>query len=306
MKYLKTGALTLMLRTGFAAISFAAISPASAQENPRFSHKQWQAACGDVYCTLHSRAQSSFALSRRHNGGPWVLSLDIPSIVGAFDLLIDGALFDLALDTIVPFPKTLINGNVLEARLDDHGFSEGVSLAGFSAAMRWADEYQGMLDGNPTMIYHKTNWQALAEMAAADTSITCDFPEPGRDEAGLLPLIDIPGHPEIKAFGATCWLAAYNVGSNLYLLGPDFEGDAPLAAASRYVHDGEVEPILEIATMFGEGPMTHFKGYSKGRGVGDCFTEETYDFDGFYYMLTKRVQDNDCDGKIIPIQMYPE
>ena len=63
----------------------------------------------------------------------------------------------------------------------------------------------------------------------------------------------------------------------------------------------EVLNTFEVASH-----STQIFTFMKGRGVGDCFTEEAWDFDGFYYRLSYRDVDNDCDGKIIPLRVVPK
>jgi hypothetical protein len=302
----------VFLKTLFISVVLGAAA-ADAHDVPRFSHKQWQAACGDTYCTLHPQAYPVIAFSRYHDGGPWVLSMtsEWDSLAVPLQYAVDGEALMVPIDQIMPFPAVLLQGNVLELIHHDIIAPNGVSLAGLSAALLWADEQQDRVGQSKQMVLRQPDWHGVAEGLAVQIEQKCDYPIQ-RYQEDELAIISIAGHPEIRAFGAICWQAAYNIGSSLYILGPDFEGAAPFSHAIWDASSGVRKPVDNVGTDFYfRGPMTEanvpsFTARQKGRGVGDCFTEETYEFDGFTFNLTQRVEDQDCDGKIIPIQTYPQ
>ncbi|TNE64972.1 MAG: DUF1176 domain-containing protein [Rhodobacteraceae bacterium] len=270
-------------------------------ETAVFHHKQWQAHCGPEYCTLTPRAYPVLSLMRGHESGDWVLSFRDRAMVDEGAILIDGVAMGWQQDRAMAFPTPLLDGNTLEIAYESEGFSEGVSLAGIKAAMLWAEEQQGRM-GTRRLMLHQPDWEALQAEARKITEEMCDGPLPGvlDNEAGPQ---EIEGHPEVRVLSQLCWTAAYNVGSQVYLLGPELDGVAPVRLAA-VDPEGAAEP--ELALWGIEGDTRVLDSFYKGRGLGDCFTHETWRFDGFAYRLERRIVDDACDEKIIPMITWPE
>ncbi|NIY78913.1 DUF1176 domain-containing protein [Celeribacter sp. HF31] len=274
---------------------------ASAQEVARFHHKQWQAECGPDYCALTPRAHPILSLARGHDRGNWVLSLRNREMLEQGAIQIDGAALDLPEDVEITFPEALLDGNTLEIVYAAEGFSEGVSLAGIKAALLWAEDQQGRI-GDRKLTLHQPDWAALQDEARKITEEICDGPLPGVFDKEGAPQV-IEGHPELRVLSQLCWTAAYNVGSQVYLLGPDLDGVDAVRSAAVDEH-GKAVPELALWGIQGDTHM--LDSFYKGRGLGDCFTQESYRFDGFAYVLERRVVDDACDQKIIPLVDWPE
>nr|WP_319250591.1 DUF1176 domain-containing protein [uncultured Celeribacter sp.] len=277
------------------------------QDVTAFHHKQWRAACGPEYCSLHPRVHSGLALTRGHQGGPWLLTLDEDWIAvdETTQIMVDGAVLELPEGREVAFPAALMNGDLLEYVYEGNDFTGGYSLAGLTASVIWAEAQQGgPSTENRRLVRRTPDWEALAEKSAEIAGEICDYMGLDTDApAGERRRIDtVPGAPELRRVTNRCWLAAYNAGAAVYLVGPDLDGLDPVRAAAR-AEDGPVEVLntFEVASH-----STQIFTFMKGRGVGDCFTEEAWDFDGFYYRLSYRDVDNDCDGKIIPLRVVPK
>lgn len=282
------------------AVLASAVSPSAseAEEVPGFHYKQWQAACGPEYCALTPRANPFLSLVRANAGGHWALSFH-EDVRGT--ILIDGVEMGWAEDVEMPFPAPLLDGDVLELHYDAEGFSDGVSLAGIKAALIWAEEQQGQ-GGDRTLALSRPDWAALKAQARAMTEEVCEGPLPDMFDNVSEPQI-IWGHPEVLVLAQTCWTAAYNVGSHVYLLGPVLDGVDPVRVAAI---DETGTPTPELALWGLEGNSPVLESYYKGRGLGDCFSHETWEFDGFHYRLKTRVVDDECDEKIIPMVVWPE
>ncbi len=262
-----------------------------------FAYKQWQAQCGPAYCTLMPRAEPHFALMRGHRGGPWVLSFETDEDAsGTF--LIDGQAVDWPAGQRMPFPEAFLNGNVFEISFDAEGFSAGSSLAGIKAALTWAEAQQPATKMARMLELRQPDWAALEAQATEITEQSCDIPLEEIVE-GVGPQM-VPGHPELRVLEQLCWRAAYNTGSMVYLLGPMVDGVAPVRPAAR--DQGEAVPELGLYAITGE---TMTSG-GKGRGLGDCYTQEAWRFDGFAYQLETRIADDACDGKLIPRLVWPK
>ncbi|SFI68030.1 DUF1176 domain-containing protein [Celeribacter neptunius] len=273
---------------------------AAAQDVTRFHHKQWQAECGPDYCTLMPRAEPHFALMRGHRGGPWVLSFETDAdAAGRFS--IDGKGVDWAVGQKMPFPEALLDGNIFEIAYfeagEEAGFGTGSSLAGIKAALIWAEAQQPATKMARMLELRQPDWAALEAQAVEMTRQSCDIPMEHVSNGRGAQMI--PDHPELRVLEHPCWMAAYNTGSTVYLLGPMIDGVAPVRAAARA--EGEDVPEVGLYALSGD-IMT---SGSKGRGVGDCFTRETWRFDGFVYQLERRIVDDDCDGKLIPRLVWP-
>lgn len=283
--------------------TFQAIAPdlASAQEVTEFHHKQWQAKCGPDYCALTPRAHPILSLARGHDRGNWILSLRNREMLEQGAIQIDGAALDLPEDVEIAFPEALLDGNTLEIVYAAEGFSEGVSLAGIKAALLWAEDQQGRI-GDRKLTLHQPDWAALQTQARKITEEICDGPLPGVFDKEGAPQV-IEGHPELRVLSQLCWTAAYNVGSQVYLLGPDLEGVDAVRSAAVDEHGAAVP---ELALWGIQGDTRMLDSFYKGRGLGDCFTQESYRFDGFAYVLERRVVDDACDQKIIPLVDWPE
>jgi|GEM_PF-6408173 Protein of unknown function (DUF1176). len=298
--------MLLRLTTFAALLTFLggqALLPTRAEADAlgHFHYKQWHAQCGPDYCKLTPRAHPILSLVRAHTGGSWLLSFRNREMVEEGTILIDGVEMGWQDEVEMAFPGPLLDGNILEIVYEAEGFSEGVSLAGVRAAMLWVEEQQGQF-GVQNLRIHHPDWQALQDEARAMTTEMCDGSAPWVEENESAPQ-EIEGHPELRVLAQLCWTAAYNVGSQVYLLGPVMDGVDPVRVAAV---DPDGMPVPELALWGVDGNTQLLDSYYKGRGLGDCFTHETYRFDGFNYDLERRVVDDACDGKIIAQVVWPE
>lgn len=292
-----------------AAVQVIAPDLARAQDIAQFHHKQWQAKCGPDYCALTPRAHPILSLARSndigHDRGNWVLSLRNREMLDEGVIQIDGVPLDLSEDVEITFPEVLLDGDTLEIVYAAEGFSEGVSLAGVKAALLWAEDQQGRVEDrveDRKLTLHQPDWAALQAEARTITEEMCDGPLPGVLDNEAAPQ-EIEGHPELRVLSQLCWTAAYNVGSQVYLLGPELDGVARVRGAAI---DEEGAAVPELALWGIQGDTRRLDSFYKGRGLGDCFTQESYRFDGFSYVLERRVVDDACDQKIIPHVVWPE
>ncbi|WP_434286812.1 DUF1176 domain-containing protein [Celeribacter sp. SCSIO 80788] len=290
-----------------ALLTTGAVLPGSARadEIARFHHKQWQAECGPDYCTLLPRAYPWLALMRSNRGGPWVLSVEGGMVLEMAPenghLEIDDRRVDWPQEVEFPFPQALLDGAVIEFAPEEEGFSEGTSLAGIKAGVLWVEEQQGGVPPARMLTWRQPDWAALEVRAREITTEMCEDWEMSSydDPAGIK---HVEGHPEIRVLAQSCWTAAYNVGSNVYLLGPLLDGVEPVRAAGRHLGEDHYEFGLWELLDYADGFESHYKG----RGIGDCFSTDRWRFDGFVYRLELGIVDDDCDTKIIPRVVWPE
>lgn len=290
----------MITRLAFALSLFAAL-PATA-ETTAFHHKQWQARCSPDYCTLHPRAHAPLALVRSALGGPWVMTFYSAGMIETSEVQIDGQVMRWRAGDEMALPAALLDGTNLEIVDDQQGFTDGISLAGIKAAMLWAEDQQGEIPTERRLAIRQPDWSLLAQEAEALTGEMCEDPPPEGTDAGDIPQ-ELLGHPELRVVSNICWMAAYNVGSIVYLLGPDVAGIAPVRAAALTEFD---VAVWDLAVHGLDWNPQEFSTIDKGRGIGDCFTEETWRFDHFVYRLAQRIEDNDCDGKYQPEVTWPE
>lgn len=278
-----------------------------AQDVTAFHHKQWQARCGTEYCTLHARAYQYFALSRSNWGGPWVLTFYSAGMIETSDVNIDGQEMDWRAGDEMPMPAALIEGSELAIVDEEMGYTDVTSLAGIKAAMLWAEVQQGGEVADRRLAVRQPDWFALRDQAWERTREDCEIDGGPSDDVGEsiddIGLRTLNGHPELRIVSQICWMAAYNVGSHVYILGPLLDDLAPVRAAAQDPYGSD---RIELETFGIEDDPQDIWTIGKGRGVGDCFTQEHWRFDHFRYRLVTRIEDHECDGKILPLVTYPE
>ena len=179
-----------------------------------------------------------------------------------------------------------------------------LSLAGVNAVLLKMDEVQGRLD-TPSAIVRKGN-QALSSVppALSAPQLKSAKPVPTRkgDAALVKPLLaavgikspgsscdgsEPLGDPEVfrltehtVLLSVACSSGAYNASNRLWLA-----RDVPPYAPQALEADGEFDPRTGeiIASM-------------KGRGLGDCWSQTTWQFDGKDFVLAEQTADQMCRG----------
>lgn len=150
--------------------------------------------------------------------------------------------------------------------------------------------------------------QVLARMTA-ELKDTCDFDEdtvkerPAQVTVHAFQAKDYDNVRSYQLFEIPCTRGAYNFGSVYYL--------ADAYGALRHVRFaepafGEKDEVIgwetsELLINSGFEPKDlSLSFFSKGRGIGDCFSAGTYRFVNGRFLLKRYDYDGKCDGKINP------
>lgn len=249
-------------------------------------YKQWSTYCDEYVCSMVPRAHGNIVLTRRHDSNVWYF-LGPASLN---DLSVDNEVLDMSANPAL-LPKILKSGDWLMEDLEDLSGDRFVtsawSLSGFTAGMLFADEHQGKTGQSALWARMVPDWNYMTDFKTRADIHECDDIPEEKD----IHVYSLPQRPDMRLVGQICWMAAYNVGSQFWFVNA-FGDVRPATAKGEYM---DRQPSLDNADV--ETITT----YSKGRGLGDCFTTATWVFDGTVYQLNHVLEDSNCDGRINPI-----
>ncbi|MCV0414919.1 MAG: DUF1176 domain-containing protein [Brevundimonas sp.] len=199
-----------------------------------------------------------------------------------------------------------------------------LSLSGAAAALLWIDERQGRLDTPGALVRvgdrpASTRAPELPRVAAAPPADQAGF----GDEDQTLPKT-LEALPAVKAcrqetawndyvqkavfsarlsadrelWAVPCFAGAYNLGSAVYVTGPN--GADPMPVAFPVAEGGTVDTVVNAAY----DPATRsLSAFNKGRGVGDCGVAQRWVWNGRGFALAEQSEMRDCAG--VPRDLWP-
>ena len=149
----------------------------------------------------------------------------------------------------------------------------------------------------------------VLERMTTELKDTCDFDEdtvkerPAQVTVHAFQAKDYDNVRSYQLFEIPCTRGAYNFGSVYYLA--DAYGVLKHVTFAEPAVNGKDQIIgfetSELLINSGFEPKTLTLGFfSKGRGLGDCFTSGTYKFVNGRFLLKQYESDQACDGKIRP------
>ena len=223
--------------------------------------------------------------------------------------------------------RAITKGRTLEL-LDGGGGSLGsASLSGASAALRYIDAAQGRA-GSTGAIVATGKRKATVKRASLPVIIAPKI-IPGKDlpDAGALVALSENSPCSAERMGSTedsayslgkapkgpqalillnCGSGAYNASSGVYVGERDDKGKWSFAlarfdyAATGFSDESKI-PILINADW--NAATQSLSSYSKGRGLGDCGSSESYVWDGAMFRLSAATRMDECRGSIdwIPV-----
>ncbi len=117
---------------------------------------------------------------------------------------------------------------------------------------------------------------------------------------------DLPRGAEIRSFplgaGATIWIVpctggAYNIAYRLYQAEGDDIALLMFADYTEYAGWAATDRLVNVELDPASGRLT---SWYLGRGVGDCGSRATWQFDGSRFVLLEFRYKPDCDGQDVP------
>ena len=206
--------------------------------------------------------------------------------------------------------KAILEGASIEVEVNGQVLGE-VSLSGSSAALRWIDDRQGRA-GGVTALVAKGAKPASAVPAARTAPVIRLAPAIGQENlpafpAALLARADVKaceeeqldpegdfGKPETQArltsteylFAIPCGRGAYNFSSLFIVARADGSG-------ARSPGLGGDDTFVNAAYDAESRTLTAF---NKGRGFGDCGSDDAWAWDGRRFQRTRHAEMGDCRG----------
>ena len=202
------------------------------------------------------------------------------------------------------------NGNAITLQDKSGGTVETISLAGASAALRYIDAMQRRADTVTAIVARGAKPASAVPAAPAIPMIAALDPSGAAAALSAKQIADLrragscddsagDGTPEYHALGGgktlvllPCSAGAYNVTSNLYIVAGGAVAPAKLDAPSGFSHEGGGIPGV-VNGDFDKGVLT---SYAKGRGLGDCGSEQRFVWDGDRFRLSEQADMGECRG----------
>lgn len=202
-------------------------------------------------------------------------------------------------------------GQGRRATITAFGRARPISLSGAAAAFLWIDERQGRL-GTTTALIRRGDAPASTVPAGPARARIRAVPLPGqtarrRDLPAALTALEAVKECEFEGpdsraevwnvgtdsmlWIVPCWRGAYNVGSRLYVTGPD--GATP---HSLGLPRGRDEPTPFVVNGDFDPETGELVGFNKGRGVGDCGYAQTWVWTGRGFALKREAGIEECWG----------
>ncbi|WP_182084119.1 DUF1176 domain-containing protein [Aureimonas sp. ME7] len=204
-----------------------------------------------------------------------------------------------------PFLAALLKGETLSVRQGGTGDPVAVSLKGMSAALRYMDAEQGR-EGGVTALVAKGGKPAEAVPAAPSPAPVRALKLTGLDPVPALPEgIPKPGEdcgestePEAyeaangaRIFGICSFAAAYNSGTEYWLA--DQKGVRQLSFLVPGEDGSDFDGLVNAG--LDEHGLTMID-FNKGRGIGDCGSTSSWNFDGEAFRLVQLSALGECRG----------
>lgn len=215
------------------------------------------------------------------------------------------------------------------------GEAVSISTSGVSAALLWIDERQGRL-GTATALVRRGNRPASS--VPRPPALPTIRPAPAADQTGFgddkqtlpAPLKSLQavqdclaesGHSEwlltnvmsarldarTELWAVPCGAGAYNVSHQWFLTGPGGRDPRPADLfGSEGPRTGEEAGVWPDNSTVNGGYAANARSivaFSKGRGLGDCGTAQTWVWTGRQFALSQETSMGDCAG--VPVDYWP-
>ncbi|MFI4935228.1 MAG: DUF1176 domain-containing protein [Caulobacterales bacterium] len=224
-----------------------------------------------------------------------------------------GARADLSPVAGAALIEALRNGDELEIYQAGKELT-GVSLSGSAAILIWVDDQQGRV-GTVTALARRgaqpasavpappappvivaappVSQAGLAKVAPASLTQSADDCNDGRADDGFDPLIARLA-PGVVLWGPPCGSGAYNE-VNIFFIADERDGNARRITFPEPPGSGQARDDILMNVSFDAKTQT-LSSFSKGRGLGDCGSDEKWVWDGkAFQLLSDRVMDQ-CHG----------